>query len=153
MDTKITLTKEEVAEVMPQQFPYLFLENSVIEKDKVVSSYKIRGDEFFLKGHFKNNPVFPASITIEAIGQMGLLYLLKSGDERLTDPVDSSKIFFTSCDGIRCVRICKPNETIDMEIKVVAVRHPLMVFSANAYVNGEKAAHADRICLTFDYKR
>ena len=40
-----------------------------------------------------------------------------------------------------------------MEIKVVAVRHPLMVFSANAYVNGEKAAHADRICLTFDYKR
>jgi hypothetical protein len=31
----------------------------------------------FLEGHFKENPVFPASIMIEALGQLCVFYLLK----------------------------------------------------------------------------
>ena len=32
--------------------------------------YKITGDEFFLKGHFKDNPVLPASIMLD--GEYGI---------------------------------------------------------------------------------
>ena len=45
------------------------------------------------EGHFKENPVFPASIMIEALGQLCVFYLLKGESEFLTEKVDPSTIF------------------------------------------------------------
>ncbi|MFI3290489.1 MAG: 3-hydroxyacyl-ACP dehydratase [Opitutales bacterium] len=150
-DIKI-LKKSEVEELMPQQFPFLFLEDAKIEGTKITSSYYIRGDEFFLEGHFKGNPVFPAALSIEAVGQLGVLYLLAATDKRLKKPVDPKQIFFTSADGVRCFKICRPKDRIDLEVEITAIRHPLAVIKANTYVNGERASHTERVCLTFNYK-
>ena len=39
-------TKEQIESFMPQQPPYLFLEEAEIEGDEVRGSYTIKGDEF-----------------------------------------------------------------------------------------------------------
>ena len=142
---------EEIASIMPHREPFLFLESVSINEVKTSSSYKISGNEYFLEGHFKENPVFPASIMIEALGQLCVFYLLKGDSEFLTEKVDPSTIFFTSCDGVKCRRICKPGDTLKMQVKVNRVRHPLASFQGEISVEGQRTATAEEIKLAFDY--
>lgn len=142
---------EEIASLMPHREPFLFLETVSINNDKATASYKISGNEYFLEGHFKENPVFPASIMIEALGQLCVFYLLKGEHASLSEKVDPNTIFFTSCDGVKCRRICKPGDTLQMQIKVNRVRHPLASFQGEITVEGQKTATAEEVKLAFDY--
>ena len=67
---------EEIASLMPHREPFLFLESVQISGDEATGSYKISGNEYFLEGHFKENPV-SASIMIEALEQLCVFFLLK----------------------------------------------------------------------------
>ncbi|MES2310242.1 MAG: phosphopantetheine-binding protein [Verrucomicrobiota bacterium] len=40
---------------LPQQFPFLFVDQAEIEGDVVRATYQVKGDEFFLDGHFPKN--------------------------------------------------------------------------------------------------
>lgn len=142
---------EEIASLMPHREPFLFLETVSINEDSASAYYKISGNEYFLEGHFKENPVFPASIMIEALGQLCVFYLLKGESEFLTEKVDPSTIFFTSCDGVKCRRICKPGDKLEMHVKVNRVRHPLASFQGEISVEGQRTATAEEIKLAFDY--
>ena len=69
-----TFRIEEVASIMPHREPFFFLEEVTIDGNEARGSYKITGNEYFLEGHFKEHPVFPASIMIEALGQMCVFF-------------------------------------------------------------------------------
>ena len=142
---------EEIASLMPHREPFLFLESVQISGDETTGSYRISGNEYFLQGHFKENPVFPASIMIEALGQLCVFFLLKGKNASLKEKVDPSTIFFTSCDGVKCRRICKPGDLLKMKVKVSRIRHPLACFLGEISVEGEKTASAEEIKLAFDY--
>src|SRR4051812_35030973 len=68
---------EHIGAVMPIQPPFLFLNEASVSSTAANGKYKITGQEFFLQGHFKDNPVMPASIMLEALGQLAVLYLLE----------------------------------------------------------------------------
>lgn len=142
---------EEIASLMPHREPFLFLESVKIDDDVATGSYKISGNEYFLEGHFKENPVFPASIMIEALGQLCVFFLLKGESPALKSKVDPNTIFFTSCDGVKCRRICKPGDILSMKVKVSRIRHPLACFSGEINVEDERTSHAEEIKLAFDY--
>ena len=67
---------EQISAVMPIQSPFLFLNEGSVSSSGANAKYKITGQEFFLRGHFKDNPVMPASIMLEALGQLAVLYLI-----------------------------------------------------------------------------
>ena len=75
---------EHIGTVMPIQPPFLFLNEASVSSTSANGKYKITGQEFFLQGHFKDNPVMPASIMLEALGQLGVLYLLEGADRKST---------------------------------------------------------------------
>ena len=75
---------------------------------------------------------------IEALGQLCVFYLLKGEHASLSEKVDPNTIFFTSCDGVKCRRICKPGDVLQMQIKVNRVRHPLASFQGEITVEGQK---------------
>ena len=142
---------EEIAALMPHRDPFLFLESVQINGAETSGSYRISGNEYFLEGHFKENPVFPASIMIEALGQLCVFFLLRGENVALKEKVDPNTIFFTSCDGVKCRRICKPGDLLKMKVTVSRVRHPLACFKGEITVEGEKTAVAEEIKLAFDY--
>ena len=146
-----TFRIEEIASIMPQREPFLFLDSVTLDGESVRATYRISGNEYFLEGHFKDNPVFPASIMIEALGQLGVFYLLKGKHASLESAVRPDSIFFASCDEVKCRRICKPGEVLDMRVNLKRIRHPLAVFEGEITVNGEKTSTAEEIKLTFDY--
>jgi 3-hydroxyacyl-[acyl-carrier-protein] dehydratase len=88
---------------------------------------------------------------IEALGQLCVFFLLKGEDTSLSSKVDPNTIFFTSCDGVKCRRICKPGDKLTMKVQVSRIRHPLACFKGEINVEGERTAHAEEIKLAFDY--
>lgn len=141
---------EHIGAVMPIQPPFLFLNEASINSQGAQGKYKISGQEFFLQGHFKDNPVMPASIMIEAIGQLAVLALLEG-----VVPVDEGKvvdpktIFFTSSEGVRCHRICRPGEVLTISVKPKRAKMPLATFEGSIRVGQEKAVIAEEITLTY----
>jgi len=147
------ITSEEIINLMQYQDPFLFVQQAAISGKKAKGTYYVSGKEDFLKGHFKSNPVFPASISIEAIGQLAVLFLIK-GDESVTGgKVEPKSIYFTSCDGIRCHKECKPGVMFEMETELKRIRHPMATFEGSIKVNGEKVVFAEEITLLFDYAK
>jgi 3-hydroxyacyl-[acyl-carrier-protein] dehydratase len=140
---------EQIAGIMPIQPPFLFLNEASVNSHGANAKYKISGQEFFLQGHFKDNPVLPASIMLEAIGQLAVLFLLEGGICEPGKVVDPKTIFFTSCEGVRCHRICKPGDVLSISIKPKRMKMPLATFEGAIRVGQEKAAMAEEITLTF----
>lgn len=142
---------EVVAEALPMQPPFLFVQEATVGAASATGRYQVAGTEFFLQGHFKNNPVLPASIMLEALGQLAVLFLLRSGSPDLEQPVDPAAVFFTGCEGVRCHRVVKPGETLSLSVRPKRVKAPLATFEGTIKVGGEKAAYAEEITLTFGY--
>ncbi|MDE3084021.1 MAG: hypothetical protein KGJ37_02230 [Verrucomicrobiota bacterium] len=140
---------EHIGAVMPIQPPFLFLNEATVGAAGASAKYKITGDEFFLKGHFKDNPVLPASIMLEALGQLAVLYLLESGHGEEGKQTDPRSIYFTGCEGVRAPRICKPGDTLNISIKPKRMKMPLATFEGQIRVGQEKAAFAEEITLTY----
>ena len=143
-------SREDVMRTIAQQPPFMFLDGAEISEEAARGFYTIRGDEEFLKGHFPCNPVFPASIMLEALGQLAVAYILEFDFLKDGTHPDKNKIFFTSMDGVRCQRICRPGDRLDFEIRAKRVRFPLGMFEGRVTVGGESAAFAEKISLTFD---
>ena len=49
-----------------------------IEENKARGKYKVKGDEFFLQGHFPGNPIVPGVIQCEILAQSVCVLLADS---------------------------------------------------------------------------
>jgi len=137
---------EQIAAAMPQQDPFLFLQTAQIEGGSATGTYAISGREAFLEGHFKDDPVFPASILLEALGQLAVFHHLTAGEPSLGDAPQNS-VYFAGADGVRCHRVCRPGEVLELNVELKRAREPMVVYSGKIVVDGEKAASADDISL------
>jgi acyl carrier protein len=146
------LPVEGIAAVMPIQPPFLFLNEAVVGESGATGKYRITGQEFFLQGHFKDNPVMPASIMLEALGQLGVLYLIEGHvPPEPGQIVAPSGIYFTGCDGVRAHRVCKPGDLLSLSIKRKRMKQPLITLEGSIRVGQEKAIVAEEITLAFGY--
>ncbi len=140
------LSREEIALILPQQPPFLFLDDAVIEGEKVTAHYHIRGDEQFLEGHFKDQPVFPATIVFEALGQAGCLWVLCANPGTSDARND---IVFASMEEAHFRRRALPGQTLELTMKVDRVRAPLAIFHGTVTVDGKRVAEVRRMTLAF----
>ncbi len=142
---------EGIGSVMPIQPPFLFLNEASVSSTGANGKYKITGQEFFLQGHFKDNPVMPASIMLEALGQLAVLFLLEGAPADPGKVVAANTIFFTGCEGVRAHRMCKPGDILTLSIKVKRMKMPLATFEGAIRVGQERAVIAEEITLTFGF--
>ena len=142
---------EHIGAVMPIQPPFLFLNEASVSSTGANGKYKITGQEFFLQGHFKDNPVMPASIMLEAVGQLAVLYLLEGAPTEPGKVVGPNTIFFTGCEGVRAHRMCKPGDILTLSIKPKRMKMPLATLEGSIRVGQEKAVMVEEITLTFAY--
>lgn len=142
-------TREQIALVLPQQPPFLFLDEAALDGDTLKASYTVKGDEFFLEGHFKDEPIFPASIVFEAMGQAACLWVLEKVPAQLGKPIQSNHVFFASLDGAHFYRKTRPGDKLEFEQKLVKLREPLAIFEGTVTSQGERVARIERLVLAF----
>ncbi len=139
--------REEIVTILPQQPPFLFLDEAMIEDNIISAKYLIRGDEYFLEGHFKDHPVFPASIVFEALGQAGCLWILESVAAKDADA--KTDVVFASMEEAHFHRRAKPGDLLEMRVEVDRVRVPLVIFKGSVKCNGHRVADVSRLMLAF----
>ena len=142
-------TRDDIMLRLPQQPPFFFLDDAQIDGNIVRARYKLRGDEFFLEGHFKDNPVMPASIVFEAIGQAACLWVLECAPDQLNLELQSNEVLFASMEEAHFYRRAKPGDVLDLEAELVRLRAPLAIFRGSAQLRGEKLAQIEHLVLAF----
>ncbi|MBI5539238.1 MAG: hydroxymyristoyl-ACP dehydratase [Bacteroidia bacterium] len=66
--------KKYILENLPYSKPFLFVDNIIsYNENEITGTYTFDKEEFFYKGHFKNDPVTPGLILVECMGQIGLV--------------------------------------------------------------------------------
>lgn len=63
------MNQEELMKILPHRRSMLLVEEATVEDGKAHGKYHVRGDEWFLDGHFDDNPVVPGVILCEMLAQ------------------------------------------------------------------------------------
>ncbi len=94
--------------------------------------YQLRGDEYFLKGHFPGDPILPGVLMIEAAAQ--LAGVVAQSDPGCT-PLPGLKL--TAVRGAKILGTARPGETIVIRAFISGRLENLVQASTTAEVNGK----------------
>jgi len=141
---------EQIAGIMPIQPPFLFLNEAQSVSHGASAKYKISGQEFFLQGHFKDNPVLPASIMIGGYWPAGSAFSPGRRRQRARKDGEPKKRFSSPPAKACAATASADRATSSVFGEAKRLKLPLATFEGAIRVGQEKAAIAEEITLTFD---
>ena len=124
---------ETIIKLLPYKAPFLFVEELTnISENGAKGYYTFKNDDYFYKGHFKNNPITPGVILTEVMAQIGLvclgIYLLKEEFSELKKP----QIALTSYD-IDFFLPVKPKERVEVVSEKIYFRFNKLKCKVNLF--------------------
>ena len=131
------MNREEIMQILPHRDPMLLLDDVENKDGTAVGHYTVRGDEFFLQGHFPDCPIVPGVILCEILAQSACVLMQGA----LTDgklPV------YTGLDHVKFRSPVKPGDTIETQCRIRRVRHPFYFAEGTLTVDG-------RLCVSAEF--
>ncbi len=134
MNNVRVLNRKEIEKILPHRDAMLLLDQVRLEEGYSIGSYKVRGDEFFLQGHFPDNPIVPGVILCEMMGQSACLLVEEEGD---------FTPYFTKLDKVRFKKPVVPGQELEFKCKISSVRKPFYFIEAKGYADGQLCVSGD----------
>lgn len=131
------MNKEEIMQILPHREDMLLVDEiDIVEDGTCIGKYSVRGDEFFLRGHFPGNPIVPGVILCEMTAQ--------SACGLFKDNMSDCLPVYTGINNVKFKRQVKPGDTITFKCNITRSKHPFYFFYGEASVEGQ-------ICMTGDF--
>ena len=131
------MNREEIKNLLPHREPMLLLDD-VTENDGVaIGHYKVRGDEFFLKGHFPEKPVVPGVILCEILAQ-SVCVLMKDAMQAGKLPV------YTGLDRVKFRSSVVPGDVVEARCVLKRAKHPFYFAEGTIKVG-------QRLCVSAEF--
>ena len=128
------MNKEELKKYLPHREPMLLLDDCTkVGGDASIGHYKVRGDEYFVQGHFPGQPIVPGVILCEMMAQSSCV-ILSDGVSK------DNKTFFAKMDNVKFRRPVVPGDLIELKCKLVRKVATFYTLEGEAYVDGALAA-------------
>ena len=125
------MDREEIKRILPHREPMALVDDIVKNEDGTVTGrYTVRGDEFFLKGHFPNNPVVPGVILCEMAAQSSCLLMDPEG-------LKGKATLYAGMDNVRFKGMVKPGDTVEFTCTRLRSLKMFHFMKAEGRVNGK----------------
>lgn len=128
------MNRDEIKEFLPHREPMLLLDEVVVEDGKAVGKYTVRGDEFFLQGHFPGNPIVPGVIQCEMIAQTAVALL---PDCKGKTPL------YTGLNNVKFKNPLLPGDTAVMTVELTARKGVFCFAKGRLEANGKLCTSAE----------
>ena len=131
------MNREEIMKILPHRDAMLLLDDAERQGELAIGHYTVRGDEFFLQGHFPGNPIVPGVILCEILAQSACVLLqdsMREGDL----PV------YTGLNAVKFRSPVKPGDTIETKCRIKRAKHPFYFAEGTASVG-------ERLCVSAEF--
>ena len=139
-------SREDLRDINPHRFDMEQIDYIAHYWDEPLSAIAIRDvteDEFWVNGHFPNNPLFPGILMVEAAAQAAS-YCFQTKLGKFED-----KIFgFGGLEKIRFRAGVKPGDRVIILVSAVAARMRRAVFNMQCWVDGRLVCDGQVIGVT-----
>lgn len=131
------MNREEIMGILPHRDAMLLLDRAENRDGTAIGHYTVRGDEFFLKGHFPDNPIVPGVILCEILAQSACVLL--------ADVLEEGKLpVYTGLDNVKFRAPVKPGDTVETRCRIRRAKHPFYFAEGSVTVEG-------RLCVSADF--
>lgn len=130
------MDRKQLEEYLPHRGTMLLLDEAETIDDVAHARYTVRGDEFFLDGHFPGNPIVPGVIQCEMLAQ-SVCVLLKGVLKPGQTPM------YTGLKNVRFKSPVRPGDTIELESRITRVKAPFYFAEGTGTVNGNVCVSAE----------
>ena len=146
-----TLQIEEIQTLLPQRFPFLFIDRVVnldLQNSRIECYKNVSVNEEFFQGHFPGHPVMPGVLIIEAMAQAAGILGSSMGEvakgKRLV-------YYFAAADRVRFRTPVIPGDTLHLSAEFITVRRNIWKFSCEARVQEQLVSSAIIQCAKREF--
>lgn len=131
------MNREELMKILPHRDDMMLLDEGERVGEEAVCRYRVRGDEFFLRGHFPGNPIVPGVILCEILAQSACV---------LMDGImsDGTIPVYTGLNNVKFRSPVKPGDTVSAVCRMKRAKHPFYFAEGTLSVDG-------RLCVSAEF--
>lgn len=131
------MNREEIMTILPHRDPMLLIDDVVSENGIAVGHYHVRGDEFFLQGHFPGSPIVPGVILCEILAQSACV-LMKDAMTEGKLPV------YTGMNSVKFRSPVRPGDIVETRCTIKRAKHPFYFAEGTVSVG-------ERLCVSAEF--
>jgi len=131
------VNREEIKKILPHRDPMLLLDEVNREGEFACGKYLVKGDEWFLKGHFPDAPVTPGVILCEIMAQSACI-LLQDALQDGTLPM------YTGLNNVKFKSPVRPGDLFETRCRIKRAMPPFYFAEGTGTVG-------DRVCLQAEF--
>ncbi len=133
------MNRAEIMNILPHRDAMLLLDDVQEQAGIAIGHYTVRGDEFFLRGHFPENPIVPGVILCEILAQSACILLRDALREGVL-PV------YTGLNNVKFRSPVKPGDTVETRCRIKRAKFPFY-FAEGTITVGERLC----VCAEFSF--
>jgi UDP-3-O-[3-hydroxymyristoyl] N-acetylglucosamine deacetylase/3-hydroxyacyl-[acyl-carrier-protein] dehydratase len=129
-----------IREIMPHRYPFLLVDKIVEKTNRYIVGIKnVTTNEPFFVGHFPQEPVMPGVLQIEAMAQVGGLFVLSDLEE-----AERYSTYFLKIDNVKFRHKVVPGDTLIIRVELTSeLRRGIATMRGIVFIGDKVVSEAD----------
>jgi UDP-3-O-[3-hydroxymyristoyl] N-acetylglucosamine deacetylase/3-hydroxyacyl-[acyl-carrier-protein] dehydratase len=138
MEQNAELNVEQVMQILPHRYPFLFLDGvSKIDGNKITTFKNVTINEPYFQGHFPGHPIMPGVLQLEAIAQTAGILMLRQAENA------GQIAYFMAAENVKWRKPVLPGDILVIEVEMTKTRGKLGKAKGVCKVDDEIVSEAE----------